>query len=102
MGLLRPIVSRVVALVPVVLGVTVLVFLLNAAALGDPARAAMGQRADPEVIERIRRDYALDRPLVAQYGAWMARLVRGDLGHSYHQQRPVTEIIVERAPATLR
>ncbi len=94
--------GRVVALVPVVFGVTLLVFLLNALALGDPARAAMGQRGDPEVLERIRRDYALDRPLAAQYGAWMGKLARGDLGHSYHQQRPVTEIIAERAPATLR
>jgi peptide/nickel transport system permease protein len=94
--------GRVAALVPVVLGVTLLVFLLNALALGDPARAAMGQRGDPEVLARIRHDYALDRPLVAQYGAWMARLGRGDLGHSYHQGRSVTEIVAERAPATLR
>jgi ABC-type dipeptide/oligopeptide/nickel transport system permease component len=100
--LARVVAGRVVALVPVVFGVTLLVFLLNAAALGDPARAAMGQRGDPEVLERIRRDYALDRPLVAQYGAWMAKLGRGDLGHSYHQQRPVAEVIAERAPATLR
>jgi peptide/nickel transport system permease protein len=101
-GLLRVVGGRVAAVVPVAFGVTLLVFLLNAVALGDPARATMGQRGDPEVIERIRRDYALDRPLVAQYSTWIARLGRGDLGHSYHQQRPVTEIIVERAPATLR
>jgi len=100
--LLRVVAGRVAAVVPVVFGVTLLVFILNALALGDPARAAMGQRGDPEVLERIRRDYALDRPLPAQYGAWMGRLVRGDLGHSYHQQRAVTEIITERAPATLR
>ena len=53
MALLRPIASRVVALVPVVLGITVLVFALNAIALGDPARAAMGQRADPETLEWV-------------------------------------------------
>jgi peptide/nickel transport system permease protein len=93
--------GRLVALVPVVFGITLLVFLLNAVALGDPARAAMGQRADPEALERIRREYALDRPLPVQYGTWMARLARGDLGYSFHQQRSVTEIIVERAPATL-
>src|SRR5881396_760583 len=98
----RPVVGRLVALVPVLFGITLLVFLLNAVALGDPARAAMGQRGDPDALERIRREYALDRPLAVQYGAWMSRLARGDLGHSYHQQRPVTEIIAERAPATLR
>ncbi len=100
--LLRVAGGRVVALVPVVFGITLLVFLLNAVALGDPARAAMGQRGDPEALERIRRDYALDRPLAVQYATWIGRLVRGDLGHSYHQQRPVIEIITERAPATLR
>ncbi|HEV8586062.1 MAG TPA: ABC transporter permease [Methylomirabilota bacterium] len=102
MGLLRSVASRVVALVPVVLGVTVLVFALNAVALGDPARAAMGQRADPETLERLRRDYALDRPLPVQYGLWLGRLARGDLGESFREQRPVRDVIVERLPATAR
>jgi peptide/nickel transport system permease protein len=98
----RLVAGRLAAVVPVVFGITLLVFVLNAVALGDPARAAMGQRGDPEALERIRRDYALDRPLAAQYGVWMARLARGDLGHSYHQQRPVVEIVAERFPATAR
>ncbi|MBI3635486.1 MAG: ABC transporter permease [Candidatus Rokubacteria bacterium] len=98
LGMVR---GRLVALIPVVFGITLLVFLLNAVALGDPARAAMGQRADPEALERIRREYALDRSLPVQYGTWMARLAHGDLGFSFHQQRPVTEVILERAPATL-
>jgi ABC-type dipeptide/oligopeptide/nickel transport system permease component len=98
----RPIAERVLALVPVLLGITLLVFLLNAVALGDPARAAMGQRADPEVLAQIRRDYALDRPLVVQYGLWMQRLARGNLGQSFREQRPVAAVIAERAPATAR
>src|SRR2546428_7005126 len=102
MGLLRPFASRLVALVPVVLGITVLVFALNAVGLGDPARAAMGQRADPETLERLRREYALDRPLPVQYAAWLGRLARGDLGESFREQRPVSEGIRERLPATAR
>ena len=102
MALFRPIASRLVALVPVVIGISVLVFALNAIALGDPARAAMGQRADPETLERLRREYALDRPLPVQYVAWVSRLVRGDLGESFREQRPVGEVIVERLPATAR
>jgi ABC-type dipeptide/oligopeptide/nickel transport system permease component len=98
----RPVAQRLVALAPVLFGITLLVFVLNAAALGDPARAALGQRADPEVVKQIRREYALDRPLAVQYLAWMGRLLRGDLGRSYHQQRPVTEIIADRLPATAR
>ena len=92
---------RLLALAPVLLGITLLVFVLNAVALGDPARAALGQRADPEVVRHIREQYALDRPLPVQYVMWMRRLARGDLGHSYHQQRPVTEIIADRLPPTV-
>src|SRR5262245_56061907 len=93
---------RVVALVPVLLGISLLVFALTAISLGDPVRAAMGQRGEPAVIARIRHDYGLDEPIWAQYGRWMGRLLRGDLGRSYHQQRTVTEIVAERVPATLR
>jgi len=93
---------RLLALVPVLFGVSLLVFILTAISLGDPARAAMGQRGDPEVVKQIRAEYALDRPLWVQYANWMARLGQGNLGRSYHQQRPVSEIIGERFPATLR
>ena len=101
-GLLRSVAARLAALLPVVLGITVLVFALNAVALGDPARAAMGQRADPETLERLRRDYALDRPLPLQYAVWLGRVARGDLGESFREQRPVREVIFERLPATVR
>jgi peptide/nickel transport system permease protein len=100
--LLEPAAKRVLALLPVLLGVSLLVFGLTAVGLGDPVRAMLGQRADPELVEQLRRDYALDRPVPARYLAWMSRLVRGDLGTSYLQQRPVTEIIAERLPATVR
>lgn len=98
----RPLGGRLLALVPVLFGITLLVFLLNALGLGDPARAAMGQRADPGALARIRQEYALDRPLPVQYAAWMARLARGDLGTSWREERPVTEVIAERLPATVR
>src|SRR3989442_13485698 len=98
----RPVAGRLVALFPVLFGITLLVFLLNAIALGDPARAAMGQRADPEALERLRREYALDRPLPVQYARWIGRLMRGDLGRSFREQRPVRDVLAERAPATIR
>src|SRR5262249_24543365 len=101
-GLVRSVAVRLLALLPVVLGITVLVFALNAVALGDPARAAMGQRADPETLERLRRDYVLDRPLPVQYAAWLGRLARGDLGDSFRGQRPGGDVIIERLPATVR
>ena len=100
--LARPLGGRLVALLPVVFGITLLVFLLNAFGLGDPARAAMGQRADPEALERLRQEYALDRPLPVQYAAWMRRLAHGDLGTSWREERPVIDVIAERLPATVR
>jgi peptide/nickel transport system permease protein len=98
----RPLGGRLLALIPVILGITVLVFVLNAVGLGDPARAAMGQRGDPEALARLRREYALDRPLVVQYATWMGRLARGDLGTSWREERPVADVIAERLPATIR
>ena len=65
--LLEPAAKRVLALLPVLLGVSLLVFALTAVGLGDPARAMLGQRADPELVEQIRRDYALDRPVYERY-----------------------------------
>jgi len=100
--LVQPIARRLLALVPVLVGISLLVFVLNAVALGDPVRAMLGQRGDPAVIAQIRQEYALDRPLWVQYATWMNRLVRGNLGYSYHQQRPVGEVLAERFPATLR
>jgi len=94
--------KRLIALIPVLFGVSLIVFVLTAISLGDPVRAMMGQRGDPEVIAQIRKDYALDEPLWTRYGLWMGKLLRGDLGQSYHQQRPVSEVIAERLPATAR
>ena len=99
---IQPIAKRLLALIPVLFGISLLVFILNAVALGDPARAMLGQRGDPEVIAQIREEYALDRPLWIQYATWMGRLLRGNLGRSYHQQRPVSEVLADRFPATLR
>jgi peptide/nickel transport system permease protein len=98
----RPLGGRLLALVPVLFGITLLVFLLNALGLGDPARAAMGQRADPEALARIRQEYALDRSLPVQYATWMMRLAHGDLGTSWREERPVVDVIAERLPATVR
>jgi peptide/nickel transport system permease protein len=100
--LVQPIARRLGALIPVLFGITLLVFILNAVALGDPARAMLGQRGDPELIAQIRQEYALDQPLWVQYATWMGRLLRGNLGRSYHQQRPVSEVIAERFPATFK
>ncbi len=98
----RLLLGRLLALLPVLLGVSVLVWGLSALALGDPARASMGQRADPAAVERLRRELELDRPAAVRYVRWVGRVVRGDLGLSLRDRRPVTAVIAERLPATVR
>ncbi|MES1926041.1 ABC transporter permease [Salinisphaera sp. T31B1] len=68
----------------------------------DPARAIAGEDAEPQVVEQIRLEYGLDRPLLTQYGDWITGLAQGDLGESYYWHQSVAHLIVEAAPTTLR
>jgi len=81
------------------LGVVTIVFALLHAS-GDPATLLVSQDATQSDIAQIRRAYGLDRPLSVQYARFVTRAARGDLGYSYRQGLPVTEIIVERLRAT--
>lgn len=87
--------------VPVVLGVATVVFVLMFLVPGDPVRLMMGQQNNPELAARIRVEMGLDKPLPVQYIRFMGRIMRGDLGDSYWQKRKVTDILLERLPATL-
>src|SRR5918996_5495155 len=92
---------RLAAGVPLVLGVVTLVFLLVHAAPGDPVQALVGDFPVPEeYLVKVRRDFGLDRPLPDQYVRYLAALVRGDLGYSYAQRRPVIDVVFERAGPT--
>ena len=88
-------------LAPVLLGVSVFCFLLIRVLPGDPVLSIVPETATPEDIERTRARYGLDRPLVEQYGAWMAGVVRGDFGDSIRTNRAIVEQIAERLPRTL-
>lgn len=101
MGILSYILKRLFYLVPVLLGVTVLVFIISHAIPGDPARMMAGQKASREAVENLRRSMGLDRPLPEQYLNYLAGLVQGDLGFSIRNQRPVMEDMRDFFPATL-
>lgn len=92
---------RLMLTVPVVIGVSIIVFSIIRMIPGDPARAIAGVQATPEFIEQVRVRYALDRPLHVQYGLFVSGLVRGDLGQSTFSRRPVAVEIGERFPRTL-
>ena len=93
--------KRVLAVVPVLLGLTVIVFLIMALIPGDPATAILGSFATPENVARLNRDLGLDQPPVRRYLIWLGNLLQGDLGRSYSLNRPVLDEVRERFSATL-
>jgi peptide/nickel transport system permease protein len=101
MQILSYVLKRLLYLVPVLLGVTLLVFVISHAIPGDPARMMAGQKASHEAVENLRRSMGLDRPLPEQYAAYLFGLLRGDLGFSIRNQRPVIEDLRDFFPATL-
>lgn len=102
MYVIRFLIRRVVQAVPLLLVISLGVFLLIHAAPGGPLSIYLSNpNVRPEDIERLRRALGLDRPLWLQYVAWLAAFVRGDWGYSFSDGRPVAERIVERLPATI-
>ena len=99
--MLRFAVRRLLLLVPILLGLSILVFLWIRALPGGPAVSILGERATPEAIEQVERQYGLDKPIYVQYVKYVQTLLQGDLGTSIATRRPVTEEIERRFPATV-
>lgn len=95
------ILKRLLAAVPVLFGLTIIVFAIMAAIPGDPAQAILGSYATPENVERLNRELGLDRSLPEQYGIWVGNILHGDFGRSYSLNRPVLDEVLERFGATL-
>jgi len=94
-------VRRLLLLVPILLGLSILVFFWIRALPGGPAQALLGERATPETIAQIERQYGLDQPVHVQYWKYLQRTLRFDLGTSVASRRPVTDELAERFPATI-
>ncbi|SPH16950.1 Glutathione transport system permease protein GsiC [Defluviimonas aquaemixtae] len=95
------ILKRLVSAVPVLLGITIIVFLIMAMIPGDPATAILGSYATPENVEKLNRDLGLDKPLVQRYFIWLGNMLSGDFGRSFSLNRPVLDEVLERFNATL-
>jgi peptide/nickel transport system permease protein len=93
--------KRLAALVPILFGLTLIVFFIMALIPGDPALAILGAYATPENVERLNAQLGLDQPLPMQYLTWLTNLLQGDLGRSYSLNRPVLDEVLERYAATL-
>ncbi|MHA6732206.1 ABC transporter permease [Devosia sp. A369] len=93
--------KRILSAVPVMLVVSAVIFLLLNLAPGDPTSTILGQNATPEDIARLRQSMGLDQPLYAQFASWLVQVAQGDLGVSLISQTPVTQLMMQRASATV-
>jgi len=99
--LLRFVVRRLLLLIPILIGLSLLVFVWIRALPGSPAEALLGERATPAAVARFERQYGLNRPVHVQYWAYVKTTAKGDLGTSVASRRPVLTEIKERFPATV-
>lgn len=99
--MLQYIIRRILLAIPVLFGILVVTFALTRMIPGDPCRAMLGEKATADVCERFTRQYGFDKPIIVQFGIYMAKVVQGDFGNSIRFSRPVMLILVERLPMTI-
>ncbi|MCI0521178.1 MAG: ABC transporter permease [Chloroflexi bacterium] len=99
--MIQYIVRRLLTAIPVLLGILFITFALARLLPGDPCRAALGERATAEVCDAFIKRNGLDKPIYVQFGIYLGDVLKGDLGESFRQGRPATEILVERLPTTV-
>ncbi|CAM5479481.1 ABC transporter permease [Streptomyces purpurascens] len=99
----RYVARRLLQMIPVFIGSTLLIFCMMYALPGDPVRAMMGDQAyDPTVVASIKKDLGLDQPLIQQYANYMIGLFQGDFGTQIASQRPIADVIADAFPVTIR
>ncbi len=99
--MLNYLIKRLISTVPVLIGISLLLFFMLRMLPGDPAQVLAGQMATPEEIENIRHQLGLDRPIHEQYAVFLSHLVRLDLGRSARTRNPVIDEVWARLPNTL-
>ncbi|ODU56857.1 MAG: peptide ABC transporter permease [Clostridium sp. SCN 57-10] len=100
--MLKFIAKRLIALIPVLIGVTLIVFLILSLAPGDPAGVILGEQATPEQLAELREKMGLNDPVLVQYGRYMINLFQGDMGTSYKTKNQVSSEIFSRLPNTAK
>ncbi len=97
----RFIVRRLLLTIPVLLAMSLFVFLMIRLVPGDPVRTMLGFRSTDENVAVVRAQLGLDRPIVEQYLSWMGGILQGDLGRDFISDAPLTELLAQRLPVTL-
>jgi peptide/nickel transport system permease protein len=99
--MLRFVVRRLILLIPVLIGLSILVFLWIRALPGGPAQALLGERATEQAIQQIEREYGLDKPIYVQYTRYVSTVLHGNFGQSVTTRRDVTTELKQKFPATV-
>lgn len=99
--MVKYIIRRILASIPVLVGVLIVTFVLARLIPGDPCTAMLGEKASPEVCARFNREKGLDQPVPVQFGIFARDVLRGDLGDSIRFKRPIAQMLVERLPVTI-
>ena len=100
--MLRYVIKRILVTIPVLIGVTLIIFTLMYFTKGDPARMILGDMATEEEVQELRDEMGLNDPFLVRYANYLVGLCHGDLGTSYVTGLPVTEEIMARLPVTAR
>ena len=95
------ILKRLISAIPVLFGISIIVFFIMAMIPGDPATAILGSYATPENVEKLNRDLGLDKPMVQRYFIWLGNMLQGDFGRSFSLNRAVLDEVLDRFGATL-
>lgn len=95
-------IRRLLLLIPTLIGITFITFLIVKSIPGDPVLGMVGERTDPETIERIKKELGTERSFVSQYAGYIGLIIKGEMGRSYYTNQKVSEAIIEKFPNTLK
>ncbi len=99
---MKGIIRRVFSMIPVLLGVILLMFIMLRVVPGNPATVLLGEHVNQETIDRLTENMGLNQPLMVQFFQYVGNALRGDLGISYAMQKPVSKLIMEAFPFTIK
>lgn len=98
----RYIIRRILQLIPVIIGISIVTFLMMSLVPGDPVMLMLGQHISPQTVENVRQGLGLDQPMLTRYLNYMWNALHGDLGRSYIQHEMVTQMLIDKIPVTFR